>query len=205
MMSNYNNQVFLNCPFDDDYIDLYRACLFTIIDSGFIPRCSKEINNGTSLRINNIVQLIRECRYGIHDLSRVELNEHQLPRFNMPFEYGIFYGSKHFGDANQQKKTSLVFDKEQYRYQIFISDLSGIDVTSHNNSTDKIIKKIRNWLKTESRRKSIPEAHDILNRFNKFDLYIKELCYKNHIEYNDMEFFDLIDNMQTWLAAEPII
>jgi hypothetical protein len=50
--------------------------------------------------------MIRECRYGIHDLSRIELNEAQYPRFNMPFELGIFFGARYIGTGEQKKKNA---------------------------------------------------------------------------------------------------
>lgn len=197
--NNYNNQVFINCPFDEEYLDLFRACIFTIIDSGFIPRCSKEINNANNIRIENIVRLIKECRYGIHDLSRVELGQNELPRFNMPFELGIFYGAMRFGDDEHQKKCSIIFEKESYRYQEFISDISGIDVTPHANQTEGLINKVRDWLRTASRRKTIPSSVDINNRFAQFQSYIRRLCIKQGQDYDSMSYIDLVDNMTDWL------
>lgn len=196
----YNNQVFINCPFDLEYINLYRASIFSIIGSGFFPRCSREINNGNKTRIDNIVQLIRECRYGIHDLSRVELDiNFSLPRFNMPFEYGVFYGSQHFGDEAQKKKCSLVLEKEEYRYQKFLSDISGIDVTAHNNSIDKIILKIRDWLHTSSKRKNMPTGEEITEKFYIFEDYMVNLCQRNNRNYVDMPYKELVQNMTDWL------
>lgn len=196
---NYNNQVFINCPFDDNYSDLYRACIFAILDSGFIPRCSKEINNANITRIDNIVKLIKECRYGIHDLSRVELGENGLPRFNMPFELGIFYGAQRFGNDEHRKKCSLILEKEQYRYQTFISDISGIDVNPHENATNILITKVREWLKTASRRTTIPSSAEINNQFIQFQTHIRQLCINQGEDYDDMSFIDLVDNMTDWL------
>ena len=50
----------------------------------------------------------------------------------MPLELGIFLGSKKYGDKKNKTKVCLVIDKEQYRYQIFISDIAGQDIKSHN-------------------------------------------------------------------------
>lgn len=197
---NYSKQVFINCPFDLEYLDLYRACIFTIIDAGFKPRCSREINNGNHFRLDNIVKLIRECRYGIHDISRVTLDEtHNLPRFNMPFEYGVFYGSQRFGDSEDNKKCSLVLEKEAYSYQKFLSDIAGIDVVAHNNNKDTLITSIRDWLHTSSKRKTIPNSNQIVTRFNLFQIYIKKLCSDDNTNYDEMTFADLVVNMSDWL------
>jgi hypothetical protein len=46
------------------------------------------------LRFQKICQLILKSPYGIHDLSRIELDpSSQLPRFNMALELGFFLGA----------------------------------------------------------------------------------------------------------------
>ena len=45
----------------------------------------------------NCPSLISASPRSIHDLSRVELGENELPRFNMPFELGMALGAKRFG------------------------------------------------------------------------------------------------------------
>lgn len=57
-----------------------------------------ELDDGGQTRIDKLYGLIGECRYGIHDLSRTELDDvNQLPRFNMPLELGLFLGAKRYG------------------------------------------------------------------------------------------------------------
>ncbi|MBE8232982.1 MAG: 2-C-methyl-D-erythritol 2,4-cyclodiphosphate synthase, partial [Endozoicomonadaceae bacterium] len=41
-------------------------------------------------------------------------------------------------------------DKEAYRYQVFISDLTGQDIQAHNNDPAEAINKIRDWLNNAS-------------------------------------------------------
>ena len=198
---SYNDNVFINCPFDIDYINLFRAIIFTVVDAGFIPRCSKEIDDGTEFRLGAIVSLIDECRYGIHDLSRVELDkENSLPRFNMPFELGIFWGSKKFGNDDQQKKKCIILEKDQYRYQKFISDLSGVDVKAHSNNLKNVIFAVRNWLVTASRRTTIPEASHINKRFRQFQIKMRKICNVNGSTYDSMPFIELVQNMTDWLS-----
>ena len=77
-----DRDVFVNCPFDPDYKQQFNALIFTIYDCGFSPRCALESADSGQLRFPKICELIRECRYGIHDLSRIELDSStQLPRF----------------------------------------------------------------------------------------------------------------------------
>ena len=85
--SNYEDNVFINCPFDEEYRPMFRAMVFVIHDAGFIARCALEAENSAQARLDKILNIIDECKYGIHDLSRTELSHNSgLPRFNMPFE-----------------------------------------------------------------------------------------------------------------------
>lgn len=196
----YTDEVFINCPFDDKYIKLFRALVFTVLDCGFVPRCSLEIDDATEFRLQGIVKLIEQCKYGIHDLSRVEPDsKSKLPRFNMPFELGIFYGAKSFGKRNQSKKTCIVLEKKKYRYQKFISDLSGVDITPHDNSIKKIIIAVRSWLVTSSRRTTIPDGNSIYSRYQKFQRDFKTACVQRGIDINAARFVELTENMTDWL------
>ena len=120
-----------------------------------MPRSSLEEENALNNRLSKIENLIDGCRFGIHDLSRTEYNNNALPRFNMPFELGIFFGAKKFGDEKQKSKVALVLEREKYLYQQFISDLNGIDTKAHYNDAEKAIKIVRDWLKSSSGRKTI--------------------------------------------------
>jgi hypothetical protein len=101
---NYDQNVFINCPFDNQYKPLFEAILFAVHRCGYILRCAKEFEDSSSIRIRNIVQLIRESKYSIHDLSRVSLDAtEELPRFNMPLELGICYGAINFGNKKQKR------------------------------------------------------------------------------------------------------
>ena len=63
----YDRQVFLNCPFDDDYHPLLRAAVFTIHACGFTARIALENTGSESVRLDRLVQMIGECGLGIHD------------------------------------------------------------------------------------------------------------------------------------------
>ena len=92
--------------------------IFAIYACGFQPRSARELDDGAQTRIDKLYSIIEQCRYGVHDLSRTELDaENNLPRFNMPLELGIFLGAKRYGDESQKDKRALILDIEQYRYQ----------------------------------------------------------------------------------------
>ena len=142
----YNSSVFINCPFDIEYRPLFRALVFTIEVCGFSPRCALEVEDSGETRAEKLIRLIRGSRLGIHDISRTELSPEGLPRFNMPYEFGVFVGLKHSAASIQRQKAVLVLDREPYRYQRFLSDIAGQDIQSHNGRVELLITKVRNWL-----------------------------------------------------------
>lgn len=204
--SKYSDQVFINCPFDDEYFGLFFAVVFTVLDCGFLPRCSKEIDDGTQFRLRAIVELINQCKYGIHDLSRVQLDKcSKLPRFNMPFELGIFFGAKYFGQNNQKQKNCVVLERYPYRYQKYISDISGIDVKQHNNSMNRCVESIRNWLSTSSRRTTIPESEIIYSRYLKYKRDLTKVCNSRNVNLKKMPFVEFTRNISVWLEINQVV
>ncbi len=93
----------------------------------------------------------------------------------MPFELGIFFGAKRFGNTLQKNKNALVLEKTKYRYQQYISDLSGIDSKSHNNQPNIVIDKVRDWLKTASRRSTLPGSALIKREYKIFRRHLPEI------------------------------
>ena len=95
VVKDYNDNVFINCPFDSEFKDIFYAKVFTIFDCGFRARCALEEDDGGEVRIEKIFNIIRQCRYGIHDVSRTQQYPNtEIPRFNMSLELGIFFGAK---------------------------------------------------------------------------------------------------------------
>ncbi len=200
---HYNDNVFINCPFDANYKPLFDAMVFAVHDCGFIPRCALEEDDASEVRIDKIYSIIADCRYGIHDISRTELDEgSNLPRFNMPLELGIFLGAKRFGVEEQKKKKCLVLDREQYRYQQFISDISGQDIQAHNNSSREVITRVRNWLRTASRRETIPSGSIIWRRYQEFIEKLPQTAQECQLTVEDLIFNDYILLVAQWLESE---
>jgi hypothetical protein len=202
-MGDYNESVFINCPFDRGYKTLFDAIVFTMFDCGFIARCALEENDSSVNRLEKIYTIISECRYGIHDISRTDLDpDNQLPRFNMSLELGIFLGSKKFGQDIHQKKKCLIIDTQQYRYQKFISDISGQDVEAHNNQPEKVVIVVCNWLRNASRRITIPGAQEIWRRYCVFRKRgISKMCNDNNLSIDELTFNDYAWLVTGWLRA----
>ena len=200
---NYNDNVFINCPFDAKYKPLFDAMVFAVHDCGFIPRCALEEEDASEVRIDKIYNIIANCRYGIHDISRTELDENSgLPRFNMPLELGIFLGAKKFGIEEQERKKCLIMDTERYRYQQFISDIAGQDIQAHNNSSKEVITSVRNWLRTASRRESIPGGSIIWKRYRDFRRDLPQTAREYQLTVEDLIFNDYSLVVTRWLETK---
>ena len=190
MIKSYDNSVFINCPFDENYKEIFYAIIFTVYRCGFVPRSSLEQDNALENRLSKIEKIIEECRFGIHDISRTEINANALPRFNMPFELGIFFGAKKFGDVRQRHKTALVLEYQKYLYQQYISDLNGIDTYAHGNDPAKVIKIIRDWLYVSSGKKLI-DGHLIITKdYKSFRDKLPEIAADTGLDINDLHFND---------------
>lgn len=206
-VANYLNNVFINCPFDPDYHFLLEAIIFTILDCGFIPRNAREENDSGKVRIMKIMKIIDECRYGIHDISKADLDvDTGLARFNMPLELGFFLGASHFASSKHynKEKRSLIMDSEPFRYQQFISDLSGHDITSHNHSTIEAITNVRNFLANHAKRTSIAGGGFIANRFKLFLEDLPAYSSSINLERENLTFLEFTACVEVWIFDHPI-
>lgn len=197
----YTENVFINCPFDQKYQTIFDAIVFAVFDCGYVARCALEIDNAADIRIEKIKHIIAGSKFGIHDISRTELNSKtKLPRFNMPLELGMFLSAKQFGDKKQKNKVCLILDRKEFRYHKFLSDIAGQDIRSHENSPEKVITIIRNWLRNSSKRKTIPGGKDVYRRYHLFRKDLPELCEEIRIEEDELTFNDYTNLVSDWLT-----
>ena len=145
-MSGAAESVFVNCPFDDEYKPLFEAVVFCVMASGYRVRCALEENDAADIRLEKLYRLIRASGKSVHDLSRVKTGASGLPRFNMPFELGLFMGAAKFGSKPQRTKSALIMVTEPYRLPVYLSDLGGNDPTAHFGQCDTIIEIVRRYL-----------------------------------------------------------
>jgi len=52
---------------------MFDAIVFAITDLGFVARSAREEDDGGEFRLAKIQRIIEQCRYGVHDISAVEL------------------------------------------------------------------------------------------------------------------------------------
>jgi hypothetical protein len=195
--------VFINCPFSVDYHQHFQAIVFAILRSGFKPRCARENDDGGEIRIDKILRIIRECRYGIHDISKTEPDPSSgLPRFNMPLELGLFLGARTFGGRDQARKKLLILDREPFRYQQFISDIGGQDIHSHNGEAPALIEEIASWLRREAGDARVPGGRAIALEFERFCVDLPTIADDKLVQPEELTFNDLAVIAAEWILAE---
>lgn len=198
---SYAESVFINCPFDTEYGALLDAIVFAVHDCGFVARCALELQDTGQVRINRLLNLIGECRFGIHDISRTELDAvNQLPRFNMPLELGLFLGAREFGPTKQRTKVCLVLDTERYRYQKFCSDIAGQDPAAHGGDPTAAITVVRNWLRPYAAG-AIPGGTRIVERYGKFKTDLPAMIEEAELDPPPLPFPDYAGLVRAWLRA----
>ena len=196
--------VFINVPFDRRYKKLFDALVFAVHDCGFFARGAREQEDSSQFRLEKLYKIIGECRYGIHDLSRVTLDSvNRLPRFNMPLELGIFLGAKRFGGQAHARKSCLILDRDPYRYQIFCSDIGGQDIRAHRNDVRAAVGAVRDWLRTTSKRSGLRGAKDMANRYVQFRMELPAICRAAKLDLIDLGFLDYRTLVEEWIVAHP--
>jgi hypothetical protein len=199
----FRQNVFVNCPFDDDYLPLLRPLLFSVICLRFAPRIALERLDSGRPRFEKIVALIKQSKYAIHDLSRIQSREAgEYFRLNMPFELGLDVGCSLFKGGQWSGKKCLILEAEKFRYQAAISDLSNSDIAVHYNQPANVVSEVRNWLNNEAKLRA-PGPAEIWGRFNDFmaDNYhaLKSRGFSD-LDIEKLPVSELIVCMQDWIA-----
>lgn len=197
MNSSYERNVFINCPFDNEYMYFLKLLLFTIVVCDFNPRIALERNDSSESRLAKIKRLIEESKNSIHVLSRIKsVKIEEYYRLNMPFEIGFDFGCKEY---MHKDKRILVLEEERYSYQKALSDLSGADVISYKKEegsekeedAEALAIVIRNWL-SELCGSSLIGGSEIWDKYNMFLYELeKQLCNTKRFKQKDIEALPL--------------
>jgi hypothetical protein len=94
----FHKNVFINCPFDADYLSLLRPLLFTVIDLGFVPKIALESPDSGRPRIDRIIALVQQSKFAIHDLSRLQASKEG----ELSAEYAIRTGHRYWLQTIQE-------------------------------------------------------------------------------------------------------
>lgn len=165
----FERSVFINCPFDADYLPLLRPLLFTLISCRFIPRIALERFDSGEVRLHKLIELVQNTRYSIHDLSRTKSSQpDEYYRLNMPFEVGLDLGCRLFHPASHLRaKRILILEGERFSYQRALSDLAGCDTKSHDHRPGDLVFEVRSWF-AEVGVKNLPGGTQVWKDYNEF-------------------------------------
>lgn len=200
---SYYRSIFINCPIDNDYRQLFYAIVFTIIRCDYYPRCAEEESDSSEIRLYKILRMVGECKYSVNDISRTKLDRRtKYPRFNMPFELGIFVAAKHFGYNEQNNKNCLIFEKQSHSYEKYISDIKGQDIETHNNKPQIIICKIRNWICTNSLKKSLPSGSVLCKEYQRYQKWLPSRCKLINKTIKELTYWDYAQLVYEWIEKK---
>lgn len=198
--------VFINCPFDEEYYPLLRPLLFTIIYLGYTPRIASERSDSGEVRIHKICELVKISQCSIHDISRLRARGvDEFYRLNMAFELGIDYGCRRFGSGRLRKKRCLILEKAKYEYMRALSDISGVDIKSHENEPARVTRAVRDWFVETVGLRMVDSPTKIWNHFTNFtsDFYDarKEAGFSDH-DLDMMPVPEYVDFIREWVARQ---
>lgn len=159
-------EVFLNIPYDTKFERLFRAYICGTSAFGLVPRATLEIPGGAR-RLDRILELIRSCKYAIHDLSRVELDRTPplTPRFNMPFELGL--SVVHEKASKRGRHEWFVCESMNFRLAKSLSDLNGTDPYIHGGIVSGLFAQLRNMFVRRDRQPSIQQMWTIYREMSR--------------------------------------
>ena len=163
--------------------------MFAIIACGYRVRCALEEDDSGNIRLDKLVRLIRECPRSIHDLSRIELGDNELPRFNMPFELGLALGAKRFGGQSHKNDRIKIMVAEPYRLPAYLSDLGGNDPSAHHSNAQDAIRIVRNFLQHAPTGGILPGPVRLAENFERFKAETPEIARRIGFEPREVGGF----------------
>ncbi len=154
--------VFINCPFDKDYLPIFDSVVFATVCCGFLPRCAIESGCTAVPRMDRITQAILSSKYSIHDLCRCKgEGDANLARFNMPLELGVSMAQR-FGPDGVQAHDWLLLVPKGSEYVRFVSDLAGFDPKQHDGTLSTVVPAVMSWLATRPDAIKVPTPRAVL-------------------------------------------
>ena len=169
--------IFVNVPFDDTYAPLFEALVFAVTACGYRVRCALEEDDSGDIRMDKLDRLIRQSHRSIHDLSRIELGDNDLPRFNMPFELGLAIGAKRFGSGRKDDGFKIMV-AERYKLPAYLSDLGGNDPSAHRRDPARVIKIVRDFLHKSPAGDILPGPAKLIATFKDFQSKLPDIAMR---------------------------
>lgn len=192
--ANFENNIFINCPFDKIRIDaILKPMIFCLVYYNFKPQLSLKVKDSGRPRIETIVNMMKGSRYSIHDLSLLSVsNPNDFARMNMPYELGIDYGLRVSGNQGLDEKRFLILGSKKYDYMKAISDLNGFDIDYHEDNTQKVFYCIREWIDSIRSTEILPSLK-LYYKFMDFNAWLYDKLKHMH---GEEVAFDYLNEMR---------
>lgn len=194
---------FINCPFDSGYYALLRPLLFSVVYFGFTPRIATERSDSAENRLDKITGLIRDARLSIHDISRLKSSAPgEFSRFNLPFELGIAYAARAFGSQRDKSRRILILERDPYAFKRALSDLSGVDIKSHADNPEELVRAVRDWFVETIGLRGLQGPTKIWYRFTDFTSAFYKARKKDGFSDSDLDIMPIpeyIDFIIDWV------
>jgi len=196
------NAIFINCPFDDEYLPLLRALLFVSRFYGLDVKIASTDLDSKSNRLARIISLMRESKYSVHDLSKMKsVKEDEYYRMNMPFELGLDYG------IGGDEKVFLIFENEPYKLKIALSDINGWDVRPHLDNPEKLIMEFRKWIVVNRELSKTLKSYsysDIWYKYNDFYGSFSDFMTIHNLKDEEISVTEYLEYIDSFLKDNPV-
>jgi hypothetical protein len=100
------------------------------------------------------------------------------------------------------KNALYIFDRENYRYQKFISDIAGQDIHSHSGKVPQLISELSAWLRAETKDQKVPGGKAIALEFEKFRRDLPVLLKAIHLSQEEVTFLDYRKLATDWILSQ---
>ena len=208
LSTDFDRNVFINCPFDVEYHKLLRPLLYVIVVLGFRPRIALEQSDSGELRLTKIVQFVRESRFSIHDLSRLRAGAAgEFYRLNMPFELGVEYGGRLLGRGRLREKRCLILEEQPFEFMRALSDLAGVDVKTHRCEPRELVRHVRNWFVETAGSRNVPSATRLWEGFVDFTSALADTVEDAEIspeELHRMPIAEYVEYARQWASEQSL-
>lgn len=196
------NAIFINCPFDEEYLPLLRALLFVSKFFGLEVKIASTELDSKSNRLARIISLMKESKYSVHDLSKMKsVKEGEYYRMNMPFELGLDYG------LGGDEKEFLIFENEPYKLKLALSDINGWDVRPHLNNPETLVRELRKWIVVKcgiSRKFRSFSYSDVWYKYNDFYGSFSDYMTIHHLKDEEISIAEYLEYIDSYLKDRTI-
>lgn len=95
-------------------------------------------------------------------------------------------------------KRVLLLDIDPHRYEVFISDLKGMDIQDHGGAPNRAVQRTRDWLANVSRRKIAGTAL-VVDAHDRFAADLPQIATSLGFQADTIPYVDFEGMVTSWL------